>query len=325
MGKLVVFSLTLVCAVAYYVKLRIDSTLSAEEQYLEEQYLDQKYFQRQRLKGQAALKMLELDKKRQILHQKHSAIDAKEKEIQDLVAGKEIQDLVAGGGADAEKVLLLASELKALQAEREQYVIEMLSYKKIPLTDVGTFVAGGEMMTDPVAIASSLGCTGEPTPFKMLQPTECRLDLASRRALISRADGAHAESSGGLDQSFDFKLDLTVEDLQEVLGNETMTHLASLFGEPFDQIKIRRVTASSGARIDFHTDHNRRTMQVALNGDDEYVGGRLVYATQSGLQEPLRPAGSATIHDHTIPHGVTPLVSGVRYGLFFLQSQDGVF
>ena len=60
-------------------------------------------------------------------------------------------------------------------------------------------------------------------------------------------------------------------------------------------------------------------MQVPLNADGDYVGGRLIYASAGGgLQQPPRPAGSATIHDSSIPHGVTRLVSGVRYGLFFL-------
>jgi hypothetical protein len=63
-------------------------------------------------------------------------------------------------------------------------------------------------------------------------------------------------------------------------------------------------------------------MQVALNGDDEYVGGLLVFATSAGFEKPVRPAGSATIHTAAIPHGVTSLVSGVRYGLFFCDTRQ---
>ena len=33
----------------------------------------------------------------------------------------------------------------------------------------------------------------------------------------------------------------------------------------------------------------RRTMQVPLNGDDEYDGGRLLFATRKGLECPARP------------------------------------
>lgn len=71
--------------------------------------------------------------------------------------------------------------------------------------------------------------------------------------------------------------------------------------------------------MNFHTDNSLKTMQVALNGDNEYVGGRLVYATQGQLVIPARPEGSITIHDNTIAHGVSLLESGVRYGLFFLK------
>jgi len=72
--------------------------------------------------------------------------------------------------------------------------------------------------------------------------------------------------------------------------------------------------------VNFHTDCAIKTLQAPLNGDNEYEGGKLVYATAgAGLQYPPRPAGSATLHDNTIAHGVTALTSGVRYGLFLLQ------
>ncbi len=62
-------------------------------------------------------------------------------------------------------------------------------------------------------------------------------------------------------------------------------------------------------------------MQVSLNGDNEYIGGRLIYATQGKIIVPSRPAGSITIHDKTIVHGVSLLQQGVRYGLFFLKKE----
>jgi hypothetical protein len=37
-------------------------------------------------------------------------------------------------------------------------------------------------------------------------------------------------------------------------------------------------------------------MQVALNGDDEYNGGNLVFALDGKLVAPKRPAGSVSIH-----------------------------
>jgi len=71
--------------------------------------------------------------------------------------------------------------------------------------------------------------------------------------------------------------------------------------------------------INFHLDHSPKTMQVALNDEGEYEGGRLVYVTEAGLELPLRKVGSATLHDNSVAHGVSELTAGVRYGLFFLQ------
>lgn len=71
--------------------------------------------------------------------------------------------------------------------------------------------------------------------------------------------------------------------------------------------------------INFHTDVSLKTMQVALNDDTEYEGGRLLYVSKGRLNAPERKTGTVTIHDNTIVHGVTLLRSGVRYGLFFLK------
>ena len=88
----------------------------------------------------------------------------------------------------------------------------------------------------------------------------------------------------------------------------------------FNRIVLRRCCAE-GLCINFHLDHSLKTMQIALNDDNEYVGGRLVFATNDGvLYEPRRPAGSVTIHNNTVVHGVSTLRSGVRYGLFFLKT-----
>jgi hypothetical protein len=62
-------------------------------------------------------------------------------------------------------------------------------------------------------------------------------------------------------------------------------------------------------------------MQIALNGDQEYRGGRLVFITDKGFVVPRRPVGSATIHTNEIVHGVSTLLSGVRYGLFFCDTK----
>eukprot|EP00051_Salpingoeca_urceolata_P015562 m.202188 g.202188 ORF g.202188 m.202188 type:complete len:517 (+) comp18435_c4_seq4:211-1761(+) len=125
----------------------------------------------------------------------------------------------------------------------------------------------------------------------------------------------------------DFKLDLTVDRLVELVGERTVSELMGLFRcDPARRcdVVLRRVKARAAngtkACIGFHTDEATRTMQVPLNGDDEYEGGRLTFVTRShGVVQPTRPAGCATIHDDTILHGVSRLLRGSRYSLFFLE------
>jgi hypothetical protein len=62
-------------------------------------------------------------------------------------------------------------------------------------------------------------------------------------------------------------------------------------------------------------------MQLAVNEDGEYFGGRLIYLTKDKLEAPARPAGAITIHNNQIVHGVSILESGTRYGLFFLKKE----
>mmetsp|Transcript_74901 Transcript_74901/g.175776 ORF Transcript_74901/g.175776 Transcript_74901/m.175776 type:complete len:122 (+) Transcript_74901:2-367(+) len=112
-----------------------------------------------------------------------------------------------------------------------------------------------------------------------------------------------------------------MEQLVQLVGDDTAKELATLFGGRLDAIKLRRVQGKPGNDvINFHLDAAERTMQVPLNGEDEYQGGRLVFATNQGMLCPIRRAGSYTLHDNTVPHGVTPLTGGVRYGLFLLQN-----
>ena len=94
--------------------------------------------------------------------------------------------------------------------------------------------------------------------------------------------------------------------------------LAARMDNKFDEIKLRRV-AAHGQCINFHLDYAHRTMQVLLNDPGEFEGSHIVFATKDGFSQPDRVAGSATIHDNRIAHGVTQMKSGVRYSLFFLD------
>ena len=126
----------------------------------------------------------------------------------------------------------------------------------------------------------------------------------------------------------DLRLTVTEDQLVELLegGEETVARLAQYFNGPYDTIRLRRVEADLDKQeqhhqsVQFHTDFSKRTMQIALNGDAEYGGGKLVFATADGFVCPERPAGAATIHCGSVVHGVTHLESGVRYGLFFCNT-----
>jgi hypothetical protein len=116
----------------------------------------------------------------------------------------------------------------------------------------------------------------------------------------------------------DFKIELTSSELEALIGKGPLLELQAIFDKPVSEILIRRCSAH-GQFIKFHTDVSKRTLQVALNGEEDYVGGRLIFATNGALYAPQRPEGTVTIHHNDIAHGVSVLESGTRYGLFFLQ------
>ena len=182
---------------------------------------------------------------------------------------------------------------------------------------------------DSQSIIHALGCTQPPRPFVCPQGggRYCLLDETACTRLRLLADERHAQADTHRN---DLQVDLSVPQLQALVGEESVSRLVGAFGgavRPTDSIKVRRVEATAGGRevIQFHTDHalaQTQTMHVPLNDEEEYDGGRLVFALPDGLRAPPRPAGSATVHDWTIPHGCTAMVHGVRYGLFLLKARE---
>jgi predicted 2-oxoglutarate/Fe(II)-dependent dioxygenase YbiX len=119
------------------------------------------------------------------------------------------------------------------------------------------------------------------------------------------------------------KIDISLPQLQGLVGPESTRELLAAFGDThtLDAIKLRRVLPSGNTYIKLHTDTHCKTLQVPLNDDSGYEGGRLVFVNEqtSQLEAPCRPRGSVTIHTHAVIHGVTPLVKGVRYSLFLFS------
>ena len=149
------------------------------------------------------------------------------------------------------------------------------------------------------------------------------LNCAQRSSLTLYFDDVEART-----KEIDVKVDLTWEKLAALVGADGSAQLqqfvatyAKCAGGWDDvvrrgRVKLRRC-AAHGRCIPFHLDDTtQQVMQVPLNGDDTYVGGRLVFASPQGTCVPVRPAGSATLHNCKIVHGVTALQTGVRYSLY---------
>ena len=158
-----------------------------------------------------------------------------------------------------------------------------------------------------------------PAPgFVAHQATVVGVSAAQCQRLVAALEGER--KAAGAVADVDFRLPLTSVELSALLGAKSFARLLALFGGRADEIVVRRM-AAAGRCIPFHTDSSLRVMQVPLNDDSTYGGGRLVFVAPGGrLVAPPRPAGSATIHDNQIVHGVTTMTHGVRYGLYFLQT-----
>ena len=95
---------------------------------------------------------------------------------------------------------------------------------------------------------------------------------------------------------------------------------------PRSKIVLRRTQGPLQGCIAFHIDSGRDcTVQLTLNDDSEYKGGRLCfYSPEAGMQIPSRPAGTLTVHSGAALHGVTRLASGTRYSLFVVEAANSL-
>ena len=154
-------------------------------------------------------------------------------------------------------------------------------------------------------------------PYFRSDPAAGLLSAAQRAALRSRLDRGAA-----VDGALDFNELLTRREALSGLGAKVCASLEALFashGGRVDAVALRR-SAAVGQCIRFHADENFMTLQVCLN--DDFDGGDLVYlADDCALVKPRRPAGSYTVHNDRVVHGVSTLVRGVRYALLLLMRQ----
>ena len=182
------------------------------------------------------------------------------------------------------------------------------------------YLVAGAASPPPSAVRDLVGrlAGSAGTPPRVIE--EKQLAVRSRSSLIARVEQARqVEPAVGAD----FKLRLEMSELRELVDNSSgeVDRLIKLLGQPSCcKVWLRRTEAAPGQVIAFHRDVSRRTLQVPLNNPAEYDGGRLVFASAAGeLLATPRRAGSATLHDSSVVHGVTELTRGVRYALFLLN------
>ena len=141
------------------------------------------------------------------------------------------------------------------------------------------------------------------------------------QALRARADEDYLKAPPDA-RDEDLKIKLSIVDCGIPL--EIAWKLVNLLTEANEKASLKTIilrrTCAVGKFIDWHVDEAKATLQLALNSDTEYEGGRLVYLVNEKPYAPTRPEGTVTVHGGYIIHGVSTLTSGVRYGLYFISN-----
>ena len=160
--------------------------------------------------------------------------------------------------------------------------------------------------------------------FTTKTPHETEPTLMSpqqRQRCMRFMDVAHSTLSPG---SQDIKLTINSAAAFAVLfpGTDSLAQYYRLMKEHSDNSKIalRRTEGPVDGCIAFHCDggYATKTVQITLNNESDYVGGRLCFVTRPAgsrsnvLTVVSRPAGTLTCHSAKVLHGVTKLHSGVR-------------
>lgn len=205
-----------------------------------------------------------------------------------------------------------------------------------------------------------LVCGGAGTGAGAGAGEEAALSIADCAVLRALLDQRWSEQHTQQPPSSDFKLPLSFAELEQLVGQSSAQRLSVLARGFFDKILLRRCSAEveekghtqapqqegegdggRGLCIRFHLDESQQVLQVALNDDCEYSGGRLIFLTaadgnsdkkgerekehsqsQGRLVVPKRAAGSYTLHNCHVVHGVSEHRAGLRYGLFLIKERN---
>ena len=127
--------------------------------------------------------------------------------------------------------------------------------------------------------------------------------------------------------------------LQDIVGfsrapqrTKLLADLRELFtdipgtGSGRSKIALRMTRSPTKACIGFHCDggYATGTVQIALNEETDYKGGRLCFFVSGHLFVLTRPAGSVVQHPKDVLHAVTTLTDGTRKSLFVVDEANGL-
>ena len=151
-----------------------------------------------------------------------------------------------------------------------------------------------------------------------------------RQKLMAVADYIHStQQLAGNSSSIlqDLKIVFPRGAVDQITGTAVETILKDYHSQCNDRLKLvlRRTSPTEGC-IPWHVDggYSRGVVQYTLNDDNLYAGGRLCFFSEDmGLLVPRRPAGTVTVHSKEM-HGVSKLLSGVRYVLFVVDESNGL-
>jgi hypothetical protein len=228
------------------------------------------------------------------------------------------------------KLSAIFVEGETVQVEREPYRVHDIGefgelgeslggelLLRLHADEADDFGEGGPSADAVCALLQRLGAPPAVGSFSCVVPPEPLVSATARAGLMALLERSFEGRS-------DFKMRLSACELETLVGPAALAQLTNTLGRRIAKIWLRRCEArGDGTRllgIPFHLDVGATTtLQVPLNGDSEYSGGRLVFAARDGrLCVPPRPAGSYTLHGNAVVHGVSPLRAGVRYSLFLL-------
>jgi uncharacterized protein (TIGR02466 family) len=137
----------------------------------------------------------------------------------------------------------------------------------------------------------------------------------------------------------EYQVNLSVEDLTGLLDRDTVAKLLRMpraLGAPADlaadelyeriNIFLRMYSPQTRPYIAFHSDTCSYTVNIALNDDISFDGGKLLAVNGSTLKAPSRRLGTAILHAGNLVHGVTKIERGTRYSLilFFHRRADSL-